>query len=133
LKIEAGKLVGTRTHPISLEKNSIGEPTRVDEKNSTDRILDSRLDGNKLVLKIADNGDEQTIMECAFWLITRNRGELEVVAPDDDKWKPWKLVRTSPAPSGAAKAPVDQIDRRQLPLRARSEEAGRRLVAQLET
>jgi len=98
LKIEAGKLVGTCTHTISLEKNSVGELTRVDEKSSTDRILDSRLDGNKLVLKIADNGDEQNTMECAFWLSSRNRGELEVVAPDDDKWKPWKLVRTSQAP-----------------------------------
>jgi hypothetical protein len=78
--------------------NSIGELTHVDEKSSTDRILDSRLDGNKLVLKIADNGDEQNTMECAFWLTSRNRGELEVVAPDDDKWKPWKLIRTSPAP-----------------------------------
>jgi beta-lactamase regulating signal transducer with metallopeptidase domain len=97
LKIEAGKLVGTCTHTISLEKNSTGELTRVDEKSSTDRILDSRLDANKLVLKIADNGDEQNAMECAFWLTSRNRGELEVVAPDDDKWKPWKLVRTSPA------------------------------------
>jgi beta-lactamase regulating signal transducer with metallopeptidase domain len=97
LKIEAGKLVGTCIHTINLEKNSIGELTRVDEKSSTDRILGSRLDGNKLVLKIADNGDEQNTMECAFWLTSRNRGELEIVAPDDDKWKPWKLVRTSPA------------------------------------
>jgi len=98
LKIEAGKLVGTCIHTTSLEKNSAGELTRVDEKNSTDRILDSRLDGNKLVLKIADNGDEQNTMECAFWLTSRNRGELEVVAPDDDKWKPWKMLRTSSAP-----------------------------------
>jgi len=88
LKIDADKLVGT----------CIGELTRVDEKSSTDRILDSRLDESKLDLKIADNGDEQNAMKCALWLTSRNRGELEVVASDNDKWKRWKLVRTSPAP-----------------------------------
>ncbi len=97
LKDQAGKLVGTCTHTVSIEKSSNGELTHVDEKNTEDRILDARLDGNKLVLKIADNGDEQKPMECAFRLTAKDRGELEVIAPDGEKWKPWKMVRTSPA------------------------------------
>jgi len=97
LKDQAGKLVGTCTHTISIEKNSNGELTHVDEKNTEDRVLDARLDGNKLVLKIADNGDEQKPMECAFRLTVKDRGELEVMAPDGEKWKPWKMIRTSAA------------------------------------
>jgi beta-lactamase regulating signal transducer with metallopeptidase domain len=97
LKDQAGKLVGTCTHTISIEKNSNGELTHVDEKNTEDQILDARLDGNKLVLKIADNGDEKKPMECAFRMTSRNRGELQVMAPDGDKWKPWKMIRTSAA------------------------------------
>lgn len=97
LKDEAGKLVGTCTHTISIEKNSNGELTHVDEKNTEDQILDARQDGNKLVLKITDNGDEKKPMECVFRLTSKNRGELQVMAPDGDKWKPWKMLRTSPA------------------------------------
>jgi hypothetical protein len=46
-----------------------------------------------LVLKIVDNGDEQKPMQCAFRLTGKDRDELEVMAPDGEKWKPWKMVR----------------------------------------
>lgn len=96
LKDREGKLVGTCTHTIRIEKNSNGELTHIDKESTEDRILDARLDGDKLVLKIADNGDEQKSMQCAFRLTGKDRGELEVMAPDGEKWKPWKMVRTSP-------------------------------------
>lgn len=95
LKFETGKLFGTCTHTVRIEKNSKGELIHVDEKNTEDQILDARLDGNKLVLKIADNGDEKKPMECAFRLTSKDRGELQVIAPEGEKWSPWKMVRTS--------------------------------------
>jgi len=95
LKMSGNKLTGTCIHTVSIEKNSAGELTHVDEKNTEDQILDVRLDGNKLFLKIADNGDAQNAMECAFWLTSKDQGNLQVLGSDSGTWKPWKLARTS--------------------------------------
>ena len=97
LKVSGDKLTGTCTHTVSIEKNSAGELTHVDAKNTEDQILDVRLDGNKLFLKIADNGDAQNAMECEFWLTSKDYGNLQVLGSDSGTWKPWKLVRTSHA------------------------------------
>lgn len=99
LKMSGDKLTGTCTHTISIEKNSAGELTHVDEKKTEDQILEVRLDGKKLFLKIADNGDAQNAMECAFWLTSRDQAALQVLSSDSKEWKPWKMTRTSPASS----------------------------------
>jgi hypothetical protein len=96
LKISGDKLIGTCIHTVSIEKNSTGELTHVDEKNVEDQILDARQDRNKLFLKIADSGDAQNAMECAFWLTSKDQAALQVLCSDGGAWKPWKLVRTSP-------------------------------------
>jgi hypothetical protein len=96
LKISGDKLIGMCIHTVSIEKNSAGELTHVDEKNIEDQVLDARQDGNKLFLKIADNGDAQNAMECAFWLTSKDQAALQVLGSDGGTWKPRKLVRTSP-------------------------------------
>jgi hypothetical protein len=95
LRVSGDKLIGTCIHTVSIEKNSAGELTHVDEKKTEDPILDAHQDGNKLLLKIADNGDAQNAMECAFWLTSKDQAALQVLTSDSKEWKPWKMVRTS--------------------------------------
>jgi hypothetical protein len=97
LKMSGDKLIGTCIHTVSIEKNSAGELTHIDEKNTEDQILDARQDGKRLFLKIADNGDAQNAMECAFWLTSKDQAALQVLSSDSREWKPWKMTRTSPA------------------------------------
>lgn len=99
LKMSGNKLIGTCIHTVSIEKNSAGELTRVDEKNTEDQILDAHQDGKELLLKIADNGDAQNAMECAFWLTSKDQAALQVLSSDSNEWKPWKMTRTSPISS----------------------------------
>jgi beta-lactamase regulating signal transducer with metallopeptidase domain len=94
LHVIGDKLTGTCTHTISIERNSAGELTHVDEKNTEDQIVEVRLDGNRLFLKIADNGDAQNAMECAFWLTSKDQAALQVLSSNGGTWKPWKLART---------------------------------------
>jgi hypothetical protein len=93
LKMVGDKLTGTCTHTVTIEKNSAGELTRVDEKQTDDQILEVRSEGKKLLLKIADNGDAQNAMECVFWLTSKSQGNLQVLGSDGGTWKPWKLER----------------------------------------
>ena len=90
-----GKLTGTCVHTTSLEKNSKGELTHVGESQTEDPILEARLKDSALLISIADNGNAQQPMQCAVRLTGKNEGELQIVSPSADEWKPWRIVRTA--------------------------------------
>jgi hypothetical protein len=94
LRLSGNKLMGTCIHTVTIEKNSAGELTRVGDRNTEDQILDAHQDGRKLLLKIADNGNAQNAMQCAFWLTSKNEAALQVLSSDSSEWKPWKMTRT---------------------------------------
>ena len=90
-----GKLAGTCVHTTSLEKNSKGELTQVGETQTEDPIVEARLKDSGLLISIADNGNVQQPLQCVVRLTGKNEGELQIVAPGEAEWKPWKIERTA--------------------------------------
>lgn len=90
-----GKLTGTCVHTTALEKNSKGELTHVDETQTEDPIVEAHLKESELQISIADNGNAREPMQCVLRLRGKNEGELQIVSPGADEWKPWKIKRTA--------------------------------------
>lgn len=90
-----GKLTGTCVHTTGLEKNSKGELTHVDETQTEDPIVEAHLKESELQVSIADNGNAREPMQCVLRLRGKNEGELQIVSPGADEWKPWKINRTA--------------------------------------
>lgn len=97
LRQENGRLTGTVVHTSHLETDLDGNLLAVYVTTKEDRILEARVTGDTLLLKIADNGDETQPAECELTLTSKNAGELQMMPPPGRKLKPWKVTRTSPA------------------------------------
>jgi hypothetical protein len=97
LKEQDRKLVGTCLHTIRIERNSKGELIRVSETNTEDQVLATHIEEARLILLIADNGNEREPLKCAIRLTGKDAGELQVISSDGVAWKPWKVQRTSRA------------------------------------
>ena len=64
----------TNSRPTSQRWRK-GEHSQVDEKNRDNKILEARLTGAKLTLKIAGNGNEDQLMRAAVELTRRTSAE----------------------------------------------------------
>lgn len=90
-----GKLTGTCVHTTGLDKNERGELTHVAEAQTEDPILEAQLKESELQISIAENGNAQHPMHCALRLTGKNEGELQIVPPSSNEWKPWKVKRAA--------------------------------------
>lgn len=97
LRDEGGKVAGTVTHTTHLEMDSEGNLTSVDEMNTEDRILETRIEGDKLILKVSNNGNEEDSVQCELTLNKADQGELQMIVSPGEELKPWKVERTARA------------------------------------
>src|ERR1700730_11035608 len=106
LKEQDGKLIGTFTHTTRIDEHAHGELNRGDAKNTEDKILQARTIGSKLVLTIADNGNQERQVQYTLERTrSHNEGELQMISPASETppSNPMRIWQTSKTGGGLVK------------------------------
>lgn len=96
LREKEEKLVGSCSHSRSINWGRDGELTIVSEEMSDDKILDARLTGSRLVVKIANAESPEDIVTIELKLTGKDQaeGRLLDLPPDAPRLKPWLFKRS---------------------------------------
>jgi hypothetical protein len=63
--------------------------------NTEDRVVEAHTTGDKLILKITDNGDQANPVQCELALTAKDKGVFRMVVAPPAQLKPWNVQRIS--------------------------------------
>jgi hypothetical protein len=92
---QSAKLGGTVIHTTHIDSDSNGSILNVDITNTEDRVLEAQAAGDKLILKITNNGDQANPVQCELALTAKNKGVFRMVVAPPRQLKPWNVERIS--------------------------------------
>lgn len=97
IKEESEMLKGTCMHTINMAEDDQGRLTKVDDKQTLDKILDAQVSGTNVVLSIGDGEDPSHVAKFEMRVTGPGAAEMRPVHHAENKittqW--WKLSRSS--------------------------------------
>ena len=97
IKEDGGNLTGTCMHTVSMAEDDQGQLTRVEDKQTLDKILHVQIFGTNAVLSIGESEDPQNVARFDIRLTGASAAEMRPVHHLENKittqW--WRLGRSS--------------------------------------
>jgi hypothetical protein len=96
LREQDSKLGRTVVHATHVQADPNGDLLAVDVRNAEDKIVETRTEKGKLIFKVSESADNDSLVQCELTITAKDAGQLQIVVPAPGRqFKPWKVDRTS--------------------------------------